>query len=143
MDYEKAGDHVLAERQAGECCNYVNDSCEVYRVHAVPLGGAVLVESMDWTKASAMQRALDLEAEKGEPAPDFLLVVGDGRDDEPVFSWANDLGRSKAISNVMTVKVGTKNTQAMSTITGISGEFPVKIRIPGLLAEHLWLTDVC
>ncbi|KAH8149055.1 uncharacterized protein LAJ45_07031 [Morchella importuna] len=93
--YEKSEDSTLAARQAGECCNHVNDSCESYRVHAVPLGGTVLVESRDWTKATAAKTVLELTAEGGS-AVDFLM-------------------------SVTTVKVGTKNTQANATITGVAG----------------------
>jgi trehalose-phosphatase len=118
--YEKSEDSTLAARQAGECCNHVNDSCESYRVHAVPLGGTVLVESRDWTKATAAKTVLELTAEGGS-AVDFLMVVGDGRDDEPVFSWANDLATDGEVKSVTTVKVGTKNTQANATITGVAG----------------------
>jgi trehalose 6-phosphate synthase/phosphatase len=121
LHYEQAEDLTLAARQAGECCNHVNDLCENYRVHAIPFGGAIIVESMDWTKTTAAQKVMDLEANQDEPVTDFLMVVGDGRDDEPVFSWANDLGRNK-IKNVITVKVGTKNTQAISTTSGVPGE---------------------
>ncbi|KAI5838918.1 glycosyltransferase family 20-domain-containing protein [Morchella snyderi] len=118
--YEKSEDSTLAARQAGECCNHVNDSCESYRVHAVPLGGTVLVESWDWTKATAAKTVLELTSE-GDSAVDFLMVVGDGRDDEPVFSWANDLATDGEVKSVTTVKVGTKNTQANATITGVAG----------------------
>jgi len=120
--YSGAEDQTLAARQAGECCNHVNDSCESYNVHAVPLGGAVLVESMNWTKTTAAQKAMALEAGQDGPGTDFLMVMGDGRDDEPVFAWANELGRNKAIKNVTTVKVGTKNSQANTTITSVAGK---------------------
>lgn len=121
--YEKAEDSVLAARQAGECCNHVNDSCESYRVHAVPMGGVVLVESQDWTKATAAKTVVEKVSENSGSPVDFLMVVGDGRDDEPVFSWANDLGSNGEVKSVTTVKVGTKNTQANATITGVAGVF--------------------
>lgn len=134
--YEKAEDIILAARQAGECCNHVNDSCETYRVHAVPMGGVVLVESQDWTKATAAKTVLEHTTENGGSAVDFLMVVGDGRDDEPVFSWANDLGSTGEVKSVTTVKVGTKNTQANATITGVAGAFfPL---FPFLFLAHLF-----
>ncbi|KAG0125771.1 glycosyltransferase family 20-domain-containing protein [Tuber indicum] len=133
--YSRAEDQVLAARQAGECCNHVNDSCESYNVHAVPLGGAVLVESMSWTKTTAAQKVMALEAGQDEPGTDFLMVVGDGRDDEPVFAWANELGRNKAIKNVTTVKVGTKNSQANTTITGVAGVLTALQKLPATILD--------
>jgi len=138
--YSGAEDQTLAARQAGECCNHINDSCESYNVHAVPLGGAVLVESMDWTKTTAAQKAMALEAGQEEPGTDFLMVMGDGRDDEPVFAWANELGRNKAIKNVTTVKVGTKNSQANTTITGVAGKFN-RSRTAFACERAEWLAD--
>jgi trehalose 6-phosphate synthase/phosphatase len=133
--YSRAEDQVLAARQAGECCNHINDSCESYNVHAVPLGGAVLVESMSWTKTTAAQKVMALEADQDEPGTDFLMVVGDGRDDEPVFAWANELGRNKAIKNVTTVKVGTKNSQANTTITGVAGVLTALQKLPATILD--------
>lgn len=121
--HEKSEDPILAARQAGECCNHVNDSCENYRVHAVPMDEVVIVESQDWTKATAAKSVVERIAENGGSPVNFLMVVGDGRDDEPVFSWANDLESNGEVKNVTTVKVGTKNTQANATVTGVAGEF--------------------
>ena len=41
---------------------------------------------------------------------DFLMVAGDGRDDECIFRWANDLSKDKAVKNVTTVSLGNRNT---------------------------------
>ena len=54
---------------------------------------------------------------------DFLMVAGDGRDDEVVFRWANDLGESGSVRNVTTVSLGNRDTQAMKTLTqGVTGQ---------------------
>ncbi|KAL7276863.1 Trehalose-6-P synthase/phosphatase complex subunit [Rhizina undulata] len=119
--HEKAEDPVLASRQAGDCCNHVNDSCENFRVHAVPIGGAVLVECMDWTKTTAVEKVIALGKERNW-IPNFLMVAGDSRDDEAVFAWANELGREGTIENVTTLKVGSRNSQASATTTGVAGK---------------------
>ena len=55
---------------------------------------------------------------------DFLMVAGDGRDDEVIFAWANELGNSGFVENVTTVSLGNRDTQAMSTLTqGVTGTF--------------------
>ena len=54
---------------------------------------------------------------------DFLMVAGDGRDDECIFRWANDLSKDKAVKNVTTVSLGNRNTEAGTTITqGVTGK---------------------
>lgn len=50
------------------------------------------------------------------------MVVGDGRDDEVAFRWANELQENKTIKNVTTVSVGSRNTEAGFTLTqGVTG----------------------
>jgi trehalose 6-phosphate synthase/phosphatase len=61
--------------------------------------------------------------EADEGPVDFLMVAGDGRDDEVVFRWANDLGESGSVRNVTTVSLGSRDTQAMKTLTqGVTGK---------------------
>lgn len=53
---------------------------------------------------------------------DFLMVAGDGRDDEVIFRWANELGRDGTVKNVTTVSLGSRNTEAGCTLTqGVTG----------------------
>jgi trehalose 6-phosphate synthase complex regulatory subunit len=53
---------------------------------------------------------------------DFLMVVGDGREDEVIFRWANELGKDKTVANVTTVSLGSRNTEAGYTLTqGVTG----------------------
>jgi trehalose 6-phosphate synthase complex regulatory subunit len=53
---------------------------------------------------------------------DFLMVAGDGREDEVIFRWANDLGKSDYVNHVTTVSLGSRNTEAMYTLTqGVTG----------------------
>ncbi|KAI9772253.1 MAG: hypothetical protein M1840_001002 [Geoglossum simile] len=120
--YKNAEDLQAAARQAGDCTNHINDSCESQRVHAIPVDGAVLVESMDWSKGTAASQVLERLKEKKVWMPDFLMVAGDDREDEPIFRWANTLGKDKAIESVTTVSVGSRNTEAISTLMqGVTG----------------------
>ena len=50
------------------------------------------------------------------------MVVGDGREDEKVFRWANWLGE-KQVKDVTTVSLGSRSTDATATVTqGVSGK---------------------
>ena len=58
--------------------------------------------------------------------PEFLLVAGDGRQDEGVFRWANKLSREDRIKYVTTVSVGKRNTEAMASLTqGSTGMYKI------------------
>ena len=129
--YKSAEDYEAALRQATDCASHINDACEEQRVHAIPMDGCVLVEPIDWTKTTAAQKIFaDLrarmepdDAHNGSPV-DFLMVVGDGREDEKVFKWANSLGDEGAVKEVVTVSLGNRNTEATATLTqGVSGMF--------------------
>jgi trehalose-6-phosphatase len=53
---------------------------------------------------------------------DFLMVVGDGRDDEVIFRWANGLAK-ETVEYVTTVSLGNHNTEAGYTLTqGVTGK---------------------
>jgi len=124
--YKNAENPQAAARQAGDCTNHINDSCESQRVHAIPVDGAVLVESMDWSKGTAASQVLERLKQKKDRMPDFLMVAGDDREDEPIFRWANALGKDKAIESVITVSVGSRNTEAISTLMqGVTGKWAV------------------
>lgn len=92
--------------------------------------GAVVVEPIDWSKATAAMQIF--EGLKKDMAPglshdspvDFLMVAGDGRDDEVIFRWANELERQKTVKNVTTCSLGSRNTEAGCTLTqGVTGMF--------------------
>jgi trehalose 6-phosphate synthase/phosphatase len=127
--YKSADDYDSAARQASDCASHINDACEEQRVHAMPLDGSIIVEPIDWTKSTAAQRIFDdLKREMvldglGKDAVDFVMVVGDGREDEKVFRWANGLSEGGAVKEVVTVSLGSRNTEATATLTqGVSGE---------------------
>ncbi len=52
------------------------------------------------------------------------MVVGDGRDNEVIFRWANELGNNNTVDHVTTVSLGSRNTEAGCTLTqGVTGMF--------------------
>ncbi|KAH6709053.1 glycosyltransferase family 20-domain-containing protein [Leptodontidium sp. MPI-SDFR-AT-0119] len=126
--YKSCEDQESASRQAGDCASHINDACEEQRVRAIPIEGAVIVEPIDWSKGTAAMQIFD--GLKKNMAPnldydspvDFLMVAGDGRDDEVIFRWANELGRDGTVKNVTTVSLGSRNTEAGCTLTqGVTG----------------------
>jgi trehalose 6-phosphate synthase/phosphatase len=129
--YKDAEDQETAVRLASECVTLVNDACESSRVHAVALDGSIVVEPIDWTKKTAAQRVYeDLNKFTPDTPVDFLMVIGDGREDEKVFKWANQLNTSQKVKDVTTVSLGTRSTEAAATVTqGVSGKLD-KIAIP-------------
>lgn len=124
--YKNAEDMESASRQAGDCASHINDSCEEQRVRAIPVDGAVIVEPIDWTKGTAANvifEGIKRQVKEGHVTkPDFLMVAGDGREDEVAFRWANGLGTEGEVKNVMTVSLGSRNTEAKATLTqGVTG----------------------
>ncbi|CAL5868524.1 uncharacterized protein PFLUO_LOCUS2750 [Penicillium psychrofluorescens] len=123
--YGSVEDRTVGARLAAECAGNINDACASQGVHAIPVEGALVVENVDTSKASAAALVWRrcLENHGGDTTkPDFLLVVGDGREDEPVFRWANKLEMAKAVDYVMTVTLGSRNTDAKATLTqGVTG----------------------
>jgi trehalose 6-phosphate synthase complex regulatory subunit len=127
--YKSADDYDSAARQASDCASHVNDACEEQRVHAIPMDGSIVVEPIDWTKSTAAAKIFDdlrqhMASDEQHKSPvDFLMVVGDGREDEKVFKWANSLGEEKVVQEVITVSLGSRNTEATATLTqGVSGK---------------------
>ncbi|KAG6354301.1 hypothetical protein INS49_004906 [Diaporthe citri] len=140
--YKSAENWEHAVSQASDCASHINDACENQRVHAIPTDGSIIVEPVDWTKSTAAEKILEdlktrLPANKTHKSPvDFLMVVGDGRDDEKVFRWANTLGEEKVVKDVVTVSLGNRNTEATATLTqGVSGVLVVLNRLASLTTE--------
>ncbi|KFA67307.1 hypothetical protein S40285_03637 [Stachybotrys chlorohalonatus IBT 40285] len=133
--YNDADDQEAAARQASDCASHVNDACEEQRVHAVPLEGSIVVEPIDWTKSTAAKKVFETLQERlpADDAVDMMMVIGDGRDDEKVFRWANTLGDEGAVKNVLTVSLGNRSTEANATLTqGVSGVLTVLQRLANL-----------
>ena len=119
--YEKVEDQEAATRQAGDCADQINSSCESMRIQAVPISKAVLIEQIDFSKGTAATHIFDQLRErtraKGLETPDFLMVAGDDREDEVIFRWANELGKTGVPRDVFTVSVGKRNTEAQAALT--------------------------
>jgi len=127
--YKSAEDYESASRSASDCASHINDACEEQRVHATLLDGSVIVEPIDWTKGTAAEKIFDDLRNQNTPEEasrgpvDFLMVVGDGREDEKVFKWANSLGEESVVKEVVTVSLGSRSTEAGATLTqGVSGK---------------------
>lgn len=122
--FEKAEDKEAAARLALDCASHVNDVCETQRVHAVVVDECIIVEPVDWTKGTAAQSAYEAFKDRHpEKALDFLMVVGDGREDEKAFKWANKLENEHLARDVITVSLGSRSTEARATLTqGVSGK---------------------
>ncbi|GAP87309.2 putative glycosyltransferase family 20 protein [Rosellinia necatrix] len=125
--FKNAEDFAMAERQAGDWTAHINESCEDQHVHATQLGDCVVVEPCDWTKATAAAHIYerlkaDGQKDNHDSPADFLMVIGDGREDEKVFRWANKLQDDGDIKVTVTVTLSSRNTEAKNTLTqGVSG----------------------
>lgn len=128
LHYGSADDQTAAARLAAEGVGHINDACASQGVHAVLVDGALVVEPADTNKASAaamvwrhcLQRS---EKDAQYERPEFLLVIGDGRDDEPVFRWANKLQKANAVDHAISVTLGARSTEAKATLTqGVTGK---------------------
>ncbi|KAL3463784.1 glycosyltransferase family 20-domain-containing protein [Aspergillus heterothallicus] len=122
--YEAAEDRPAACRLASECADHINDACANQGVHAILVDGVLVVEATSTNKSSAAELAWRscLKQTDGGGRPDLLLAIGDSRDDEPVFRWANKLESAHAVSYAMTVTLGSRSTEARATLTqGVAG----------------------
>jgi trehalose-6-phosphatase len=82
----------------------------------------VIVAPIDWSKGTAATQVFEGIEKSENSQVDFLTVIGDGRDDEVIFRWANELEREKKVKHVTTVSLGTHNTEAGYTLTqGVTG----------------------
>ncbi|TQB68784.1 hypothetical protein MPDQ_002826 [Monascus purpureus] len=139
--YEKAEDEAAAARLASECADQINDACSNQGVHAVRIERAIVVETTTPNKGSAAELVWSNYLEKGENdpefyRPDFLLVIGDDREDEPVFRWANSLESSKAVDFAKTVTLGSRSTEAKATLKqGVTGVLACLQRLAGSPSE--------
>lgn len=132
FNYAACEDGPGAFKQAGECANHMNDACRSQNITAIPIDNGLCISGVDLNKGSATALISDnlqaLSDDKGVPMPDFLLVIGDSREDEYVFSWAQQLENKGVIRDVCTVTLGTRNTGASATLTqGVTGELSLPL----------------
>lgn len=136
LDIHQAADSSIGRQQIAECADHINGLCQDQHVHAFSADGQLIVEHDRINKASATAlivsklRRMHESREGVASFPDFLFVAGDSREDEYVFRWANKLGGIKAVRDVFSVSLGHgKNTEAMATLTGVTGVLSVLQRL--------------
>jgi trehalose-phosphatase len=138
--FNRVDDKDAATRTAGECSDHINGACSEMGIRAVPIPNAVLIETVDQSKAKAAELVLKrhrnaVQSDGSAPA-DFLMVAGDDREDEVIFRWANEIAKSDSIANVFTVSVGKRNTEACATLTqGTTGLLSVLGRLAKISGE--------
>ena len=125
--FNEAKDKKTAARLTADCADQVNSSCEASGIRAVPVAEALIIEQKDYNKKTMAAEVLDMlqdEADvKKTPSPDFLMVAGDDREDEPAFRWGNEMSKEGTIRDVFTVSIGNRETEAKAAIKG-----PVRLR---------------
>jgi trehalose 6-phosphate synthase complex regulatory subunit len=126
--YADASDKSGAFKAAGECANHINDACRGQNVNAVPIDDGLYISQIDVHKGSATQHIGNhlerVSSTKNVPYPDFLLVIGDSREDEYAFNWAHKLEKEGKIKEVITVTLGARSTEASATLTqGVTGKY--------------------
>jgi trehalose 6-phosphate synthase/phosphatase len=127
--YENMEDNGVTGRLIAECADHINDAYRTQGVHVIPIEGALTVEHGSTNKASAAELAWKRCMNEETAKPDFVLVIGDNREDEPVFRWANQLQNSEVVDHVMTITLGARSTEAKATLTqGVSGMFQTSHR---------------
>ncbi|KPI45993.1 uncharacterized protein AB675_375 [Cyphellophora attinorum] len=126
FDYTDADDMVSAVKHAAECANHINEACANQQVQALPIDNGISVSGSDLNKSTAAamidENLRKQSVDEGEPDLDFLLVIGDSREDEYVFEWAQEQKNQGIVENVFTVTLGSRNTSAGATLTqGVTG----------------------
>lgn len=135
LDYHNVPDLASVRQQVVECADHINGLCQDDHVHAFFSDGQMVVEHGRVNKSSATKMIVkNLRQREGRESvaafPDFLFVAGDSREDEHVFRWANSLAANKSVQDVFSVSLGHgKNTEAMSTLTGVTGVLSVLQRL--------------
>lgn len=146
--YDRVEGQEAATRQAGDCADQINSSCQSSRIHAVPIPKAVLVEQVNFSKGTAATHVFDQIRHKtdacGMEVPDFLMVAGDDREDEVVFRWANELGKKEDVRDVFTVSVGKRNTEAQAALTqGSTGLITVLQKLAKISLDQMPMDYFC
>lgn len=127
LRYDQAEDVEMAFKQCAECASHISEVCHSQGVHAVPVDRGLCVSNIDINKSSACEKIskslLQSHTVNRTPLPDFLLVIGDSREDEYVFDWAQKMTTAESYQEVITVTVGQRNTAASAAVPqGIAGK---------------------
>lgn len=111
--YKDSHDPEIAAHQASELADQISGSSGSEAIRVVLTEGAVSVEPLDVTKATAAESIVrNLPPNQ---RPDFLFVAGGSRGDEVLFRWANSQA-CRNVSHVITLAVGSHATQAKSVL---------------------------
>lgn len=126
LDYSRNDENSNGAKLAGECVNHLSDSCKGHDIQPIPIENGLCI-SGNVNKGTACQfisnNIAQVAQKGGKPLLDFLLVIGDSREDEYAFSWAKDLENAGIVKSVCTVTIGTRNTGASATLTqGVTGK---------------------
>lgn len=121
IDYS-AADHPAAARPIiGELCSFINSACGPQGLRAVPVNNfsnmkdthgkpqiitkTLIIETFETDKVTAIKNICD-KNDWIKCSFDWMLVAGDGREDEPVMKWAHDLEEHERDLTIRRVKAG-------------------------------------
>lgn len=96
--YENVEDKEVVVCLVFDCVSYVNDVCELQCVYVVVVDNFIIVELVDWIKGMVVQKVFEMMQKKQlDIIFDFMMVIGDGCEDEKVFKWVNKLDKEKLV----------------------------------------------
>ncbi|PNS17721.1 hypothetical protein CAC42_3116 [Sphaceloma murrayae] len=105
VDFSRADNPVAAHTLVGDLCDYINTVCKQWSVRAVPIDEFTNMKDTHG-KEQMVKKWLIIESETDKVAAvkqicgerdwvqrgfDWVLVAGDGREDEGLFKWARDM----------------------------------------------------
>ena len=136
LRFDEVENQEIAERLAGSYVDQISDACKASGVRAKLAGKAIQVEPMDCDKSTmastAFHHLYNQCAADGIDTPDFLMIAGNDREDECVFRLGNNMEKEGMVTNVFTVSISDRDTEAKAAITNGS---------PGLLSALQKLAD--
>lgn len=147
--YGQVENQEAATRQAGDCAGQINEACKALGVQAVPVSKALVIEQTNLNKAVACKSVFEAWSDptlggigftlaSDLPDLDFMLVAGNDREDEAVFKWANQLATQGAVRDVFTISVGSRNTEATSSLPqGSTGLITTLQKLARVSLDHM------
>lgn len=112
--YKYAHDQEVAARQASELADQITGSRGSDAIRVVLIDGAVTVEPLNVTKATAADSIVRNLPQSQRP--DFIFAAGGARGDEALFRWSNAQAGDTGLPHVTTLTVGSHATQAKSVL---------------------------
>lgn len=117
--YDGAQDAEIASRQASELADQIASSRGSEAIRVVLTDGAVSIEPLNVTKATAAEWVLRrLQQSQSQQPPElFVFVAGGSRSDEALFHWANQLLLDNQAASVTTLTTsGLHATEAKAIL---------------------------